>query len=184
MDLLIIAFLAIVTGIILTAMGLSFLNQSLKPLDYIGDQGWGLDSADYYQNPLYRFKSKYFHYRPAGWVVLSEEQWENIEENVGATINKAMGVGEKIGYRKAITEIQNKVDEERRNATPASPYAVLDVESATPKVQVMDKYQTLMIKYSPKNFADLDEAFVELAKIRQEQFTKAWKKLSHGTGKI
>ena len=94
MDLLIIAGLSIVMGIILTAMGLSFLSQSLRSLEFSEKWG-GQTSENYYQNPLHRLNSKYWHYRPKGSVIVSKKQWEEIEKNIGIEINLAKDKGKK-----------------------------------------------------------------------------------------
>lgn len=174
MDLLVLAALSISIGIILLAMGLSFLSQSLDVMDYNNNNYWSApNSADYYQNPLYGINSKYFHYRPKGWVIVSKKQWKDIEKNIGIKIASA----ENVGYKQALSEIQAMIEEESDKAFPTSPYAVLDAEAVTPKAQIRDKYLALMDKYDPAKFGSLDKAFVQLAEIRQKQVIEAWQKI-------
>lgn len=179
MDLLFIASLSIVMGIVLVAMGLSYIEQSLKPLEYNGDYFSTGGSEDYYQNPLYRLKSKYFYYRPAGWVILSKGKWKEIEKNIGIKIAKAEVNGENTGYKKAITDIKDRAVTEQYKMRAASPYALLGVSANTPKDKIKAKYLILMDKYKPEKFEELDEAFVELAKIRQTEIKIAWHKIDH-----
>lgn len=179
MDLLLIAGLSIVMGIILVAMGLSFLSQSLK-FDAYTDK-WGTNTTDnYYQNPFFKLNSKYWHYRPKGSVVISKKKWGEIERNIGIEITLAEEKARKLGRAAAIIEIQDMVREEQARIVPASPYAVLDVEAGDALLAIEEHYHKLIAMYDPTNFKGLDEAFIELAEIRIEQFNKAWKSISFG----
>jgi len=178
-ELLTITILAIIMGIILIGIGLSFISQSLNPLEF--NESWqGHSSKDYYKNPLYTLNSKYWHYRPMGSVVVSKQQWEEIEKNVGIKINQSEEKGKDIGYNKAIVEIQNLVEQEEAKTFPNSPYAILNIESTATVEEVNKKYKHLLKVYDSRNFVDLDKAFIQLAEIRTAQIKKAWKKISFG----
>lgn len=179
-DLLFLTGISIFFGIILVAMGLSFLSQSLNSLDYTNT--WqGSTATEYYNNPLFRLNSKWFHYRPKGSVILSKKQWDEIERSIGAKINEAKEEGKALGHNAAIIEIQDRVKEEQASIVPNTPYKILAVTPDTPLNDVEDRYKALKVMYDPKNFVDLDKAFVELAEIRTDQIVKAWRKIKLGT---
>lgn len=182
MDLIMIAFLSIVVGIILVSVGLSFISASMESLDFTDSYGT-TTPYDYYRNPLHYLDSKYFHYRPKGSVIVSKAQWAEIEKNIGVQIIKAKDAGQKIGYKRAIVEIQDKVKEEKTKTFPSSPYAVLDVTSTTPMAEVEEKYKHLLQIYNPNVFVTLDKAFIELAEIRTAQIVRAWDQISLGVVK-
>ena len=180
MDLLIIAALSIVLGLILTAMGLSFLSQNLKSLEYNSQHWSDRNAKDYYQNPFFRLNSKYWHYRPKGAVVLTKHQWADIEKNIGIKITEAKKHGLKLGRKAFYVEMQDMIKEKRAAITPSSPYLVLGVESTTPMEEIEAKYKAMLQLYNPNNFVDLDKAFIQLAEIRTEQLRKAWKQVNYG----
>jgi len=186
MDLLILAASAIVLGIILTAMGLSFISESLNALEYNNRYTeWGvLHTSDYYNNPLCRINSKWFYYRPKGWVLVSKGRWADIEKNIGIKINESIQVGRKIGYRDAVEDIQDMVGEEQARIAPSSPYMVLNVEATTPLEEIEVQYLKLLKLYDPASskFEGLDSTFEELATIRCQQILKAWKQINLGVG--
>lgn len=182
MDLLVIAALSIVLGLILTAMGLSFLSQNLESLKY-NNAHWGDPNArDYYQNPFFRLNSKYWHYRPKGAVVLTKHKWAEIEKNIGIKLTQAKNEGKKVGYKACLVEFTDKIKEEKARVTPSSPYAVLGVNSTDPQESIKERYHFLIKIYDPKNFVDLDEAFIKLAQIRCKQIKKAWQQINYGVG--
>lgn len=178
MDLLFIVGLSVCMGIILIAMGLSFIDFGLGSLGF--SDTFGNRTADYYQNPLHRLNSKYFHYRPKGTVTVSKKQWAVIEENMGIKLAEAKNNGKILGYKRALVEIQDKVKEEKTKTFPSSPYAVLDIESKTPMADIEKKKEYLLQIYDPKNFISLDKAFTELAEIRSAQITRAWNQINLG----
>jgi hypothetical protein len=179
MDLLMLAGLSIVMGVILVAMGLSFLSQNLKSLEYGED--WGnYNTGQYYKNPLFRLNSKYWHYRPKGSVIVSEKQWKDIERNIGIKITLAETKAKILGRSTAIIEIKDLVKEEQAKLVPTSPYAVLGMEAASSMAEIEDKYLALLDTYNPKNFVDLDPTFVKLAELRVVQIKKAWNSINLG----
>jgi len=178
MDLLFIMGLSVIMGVILVAMGLSFIDFGLDSLGH--SDTYGNRTADYYQNPLHRLDSKYFHYRPKGSVIVSKKQWATIEENMGIKLDEAKNNGKILGYKQALVEIQDKVKEEKTKTFPSSPYAVLDIESKAPMAEIEKKYKYLLQIYDPKNFITLDKAFTELAEIRRAQITRAWNQVNLG----
>jgi len=180
MDLLVMAALSVTMGIILISFGLSFIDFGLGSLDI--PYSYKTGTNDYYQNPLCRLNSKYFHYRPKGAVVVSKKQWSEIERGMGFKLNEAKRAGKSIGYRAALVEIQDKVKEEKAKTSPSSPYLVLGVESAAPLAEIEKRYKHLLEIYSPKGFVSLDKAFVELAEIRTAQIVRAWNQINLGVG--
>lgn len=180
MDLLIMAGLSLVSGIVLLCMGLSFISQNLNAADY----GAGyLDTSNYYKNPLYTLNSKYWHYRPRGSVVVSKQEWEKIEKNIGIKISEAKTAGSILGYKGALIDIRDKVAEEKAKTSPSSPYLVLGVDPTTPLDEIEKRYNKLMDLYALKNFVDLDMTFTELATIRNTQILRAWNKIKFGIGR-
>ena len=176
MDLLVIAALSIVINIIIVTMGLSFLSQNLKSLEF--NMNYGHQSAGtYYENPLYKLNSKYWHYRPKGSVIVSKKQWADIEKNIGIEITTAKNLGKKLGYKMAMVDVLDKIKEEQAKVTPTSPYAVLNIDSSTPLDDIGLRYQHLMRIYDPRNFVDLDKTFIELAEIRCAHIKKAWSQI-------
>ncbi len=186
MDLLFLTGISIFFGIILISMGLAFLDQSLSSLNYNNDYGaWnGLSSADYYNNPLAKINSKWFHYRPKGSVILSKKQWADIEANIEIKIKKAKEAGKILGRKAVIIEIQDRVKEEQTKIVPSNPYEILGVKAKTSalpsKLEMENNYKHLRTVYNPENFTHLDKSFVELAEIRIEQITEAWRKVKMG----
>jgi hypothetical protein len=179
MDLLFIAGLSLVIGIVLLCMGLSFIGAGLGSLDFTDSYG-SMTPNDYYQNPLHTLNSKYFHYRPKGSVIVSKKQWSEIERNMGIRLLEAKTAGKTIGYKQAIVEIQDKVTEEKAKTFPSSPYAVLDLEASAPLAALEERYKYLLSVYDPRNFSTLDKAFVELAEIRTQQVKRAWAQINLG----
>jgi len=180
MELLVIAALSIFMGIILIMMGMSYLGQSLESLKFNGSTNQS--PYNYYENPLNRINSKYFHYRPKGTVIVSRGQWEEIEKNIGLRISDAIGRGKKIGRRETIAEIQDVVDKEREEIVPSSPYLLLGVKSTDSIDSIKKRWQHLMLAYAADNFEHLDPAFSELARIRRKELTRAWNKIQCGVG--
>jgi len=178
MDLLFIACTALLMGVVLVALGLSFIDFGLSSVDFNGD--YGQTSGKYYQNPLHRLGSKYFHYRPKGSVILSEKQWANIERNMGIKLNEAKTVGKSIGYKIAIVEVQDKIREEKAKTAPSSPYLVLGVKPTTSLAKIEERYKHLLQIYNPKFFNHLDKSFVELSEIRTAQIVRAWNQINLG----
>ncbi len=184
MDLITLVVLFIVPVLLIVTMALALISEALDPLKYSNHYAqWGAKSTgDYYKNPLCKINSKYFYYRPKGWVIVSKNQWEDIEKNIGIKINEAKQVGKETGHKTAIAEIQAMVREERAKITPSSPYELLGVEPTTPMDEIEEKYKYLLQIYSPSIFVGLDEAFTELANIRTEQIKKAWRQVNCGVG--
>ena len=180
MDLIIIAAIGLCMGLVFLAMGLSFIDFGLGSLN-IADS-YNTTVHDYYQNPLHRLNSKYFHYRPKGSVVVSKKQWNEIERNIGIKIAESQKAGKMLGYKEAIVDIRLKVKEEKEKITPSSPYATLDVESSTPTKEIEKKYEHFLAIYNPRNFNHLDKAFAQLAELRIEQIKRAWSKINTGIG--
>jgi hypothetical protein len=179
MDLIFIAGLSLVLGIILLCIGLSFVGAGLKSLDFTDSYG-ATTSNSYYLNPLHTLNSKYFHYRPKGSVIVSKKQWADIERNMGIKLLEAKTAGKSIGYKQAIVEIQDKVTEEKAKTFPSSPYAVLDLEASAPLAALEERYNYLLKIYDPRAFVDLDKAFIELAEIRTQQVKRAWSQINLG----
>ncbi len=188
MELLFFAGVAIVTGIIFVGMGLSFLNQSLDFEKYNTDSkysyglGFNSNSKDYYNNPLYRLKSKWFYYRPVGAVVLTKDKWKKIEDGINVKIAEAMDEGKVKGRKALMDEIKAKVEEEREKAVPSSPYALLGVKATDPISEIKVRYKQLSAFYDPKKFKHLDSDFRSLALIRTNQLNEAWRKIRNGVG--
>jgi len=182
MDLLFIAGLSLVTGVILVCMGLSFISESIKGIDYGYSYGAGVygTGVGYNENPLQRLNSKYFHYRPKGSVIVSKKQWAEIERNMGVKLVEMKTAGEMVGFKRAIVEIQDKVKEEKAKTFPSSPYAILDLEASAPLEALEERYKYLLKIYDPKAFVTLDKAFVELAEIRTQQVKRAWSQINLG----
>lgn len=181
MDLIVIAAVGICMGVILVAMGLSFIDFGLGSLDIV-DSYDNNAARKYYQNPLHTFNSKYFHYQPKGSVIVTKKQWSEIEKNIGVQIHKSQKAGWVIGYKEAIVDIRLKVREEKERVSPSSPYATLDVESTAPIKKIEKKYKHLLHVYKSVNFAHLDKAFVSLAELRTEQIEKAWRAVNTDIG--
>lgn len=180
MELLLIVAFSLPMIIILVVMGVSYIEQGLKPLKFNGSTSQ--THYDYYQNPLYKINSKYFHYRPKGSVIVSKNQWKKIEKNIGLRIADAIIRGKKLGRKETIAEIQDVVDKEKSEITPSSPYLLLGVKSTEPLVKIEKRWQELMDRYDLVNFKHLDPAFLELARIRRQEFVKAWNKIRCGVG--
>jgi peptide deformylase len=162
-----------------TAVGLSFLSQSLKSLEYNNQYG-NNTARDYYRNPLFRLNSKYWHYRPKGAVVITKHQWQEIEKNIGIKIDEAKRKGVKLGRKSLYIDIQDAVKEKQAVLRPTSPYAILNVKANAPMAEIEARYKWMMEAYNPNNFVDLDKAFIQLAEIRCEQIEKAWKQINYG----
>jgi len=178
-DLFVLAGFSITMGLILTVMGLSFLSQNLKSLEFT-DQ-WGANTTNqYYKNPFYTLNSKYWHYRPKGAVVVTKKQWEDIEKNIGIKVTEAKKRGLKLGRKSLMIDIEDAIKEKQATTFPTSPYAVLQVESSAPMDEIRQRYEFLKGIYDPRNFVELDKTFIELADIRCKQLDKAWKSINYG----
>jgi hypothetical protein len=180
MDLIVIAAVGMCIGVLLVAMGLSFIDFGLGSLG-IADS-YTTTAREYYQNPLHTFNSKYFHYQPKGSVIVTKKQWADIEKNIGIQIHKSQKAGWIIGYKEAIVDVRLKVREEKDKVSPSSPYATLGVESTAPIKEIEDRYKHLLHVYKSVNFSHLDRAFVSLAELRTEQLEKAWRTVNTGIG--
>ncbi|KPK10631.1 MAG: hypothetical protein AMJ56_07625 [Anaerolineae bacterium SG8_19] len=180
-DVFVIGIFAIIIGLILVAIGASFVSQGMDSLRY--NENWGkYRSFSYYNNPLCKMNSKYFYFRPKGWVILSKKQWEDIEKSIGANIQKAKDNGKILGKALMLKQIQDQVSAEKERVFPSSPYKILGMDSTASLTEIQQKYNALMAMYDPKNFVDLDRAFIELAEVRQDQIRKAWNKIQAGIG--
>ena len=114
MDILVVAGLSIIAGIIFVAMGLSFLSQSLQFENFNSKHNvWGLTAIEYYDNPLCRLKSKYFYYRPKGAVVVSKDRWKKIEKGVNVCLAQALEEGIVKGRRGLAEEMREKIRDKR-----------------------------------------------------------------------
>ena len=178
MDILVLGGMAMIIGIVFLAMGLSYISQSLAPMDY--NSQYGKTGADYYANPLNRFNSKWFHYRPKGSVIISKEKWAQIERDMGVKLNGALETGKKLGKKEMLIEIEDKIDERRAKLKPSSPYALFNIKATASIEELRARYEQMRDTYNPDNFAMLDDAFIELAKIRSAEIEKAWKQISYG----
>jgi hypothetical protein len=182
MDLLIIAMLSLVMGVVLLCMGLSFLDQSLQPFKYTNDAWQGNKTAnDYYSNPLWGHDSKWFHYRPKGSVIVSKKQWGKIEKDIGLKIIEEYKLGVKKGRAGLLVEIVDELKEQKAT-TRLSPYVTLGTDPATPLVEIEEKYKLLLEMYDPSSFRDLHKSFTELAEIRIAEIKRAWQLVNTGIG--
>jgi len=78
-----ISFVIILCAI-LYAVWLSCIDRSLNSLSFNDSEE---RSRSYYEgNPLWRNGSKWFHYRPTGWVIMSPDKWNKILAGVNAII--------------------------------------------------------------------------------------------------
>ena len=175
---LITTILAMGTVVLSVSVGLSFIAQSLDSLKYNGTTS--KNYHDYYQNPLHKINSKYFHYRPKGTVIVSKKKWEEIEKNIGLRIFDATRKGKIIGRREALKEIRDVVESSKEKAAPNSPYLLIGVKPTDPLESIEKRWDYLMMRYDPSNFVDLDPAFVDLARIRRKQLTRAWNSIRVG----
>jgi hypothetical protein len=182
MDLLLMTGLSISMGIILLAMGLSLVSQSLDVESYTDNYWHTTSEGAYYKNPLWHYESKYFHYRPKGTIILNKAKWARIEKNIGAKLLESLDAGKRAGRKETILEIQDRVDMRRDEIVPASPYLMLGVTAATPLDDIEKKYNESMKAHNPVYFKHLDVEFTKLAEIRRDQLTKAWKKIKYGLG--
>ena len=179
MDLLLVVVLSMVTGLVLVCAGLSFIDKSLDSLNF--NSNWrGHNTEAYYNNPLARLNSKYWHYKPAGSVVVSKKQWEEIERNISVKIDEAKRKGHALGKRATIIQIEDLIKENQAKVFPTSPYKILNVDASTSVEDINSSYMALLKLYDPKNFVDLDPAFRELAEIRIGQIEDAWRQVSRG----
>jgi len=181
MDLLTIVFISVIIGVILVCMGMSLISQSLEPTGYTNQYGHHT-SMEYYNNPLWRYQSKYFHYRPEGTIILSRAKWKQIEKNVGLKLLESLDAGKKIGRAEMVEEIQDSIDERRAEITITNPYMLIGVTAKATPDEIELAYQELMQRYHNDHFEGLDDAFMELARIKRDQITKAYKKLTYGLG--
>lgn len=181
-DLIVFALGAITMGVIILTLGLALISKSLEPMEYNSRYDFGHSTEDYYNNPLYKLQSKWFYYRPKGSIIVSKAQWDQIEKSIALKIEDAKRMGKILGRKSMLVEIQDEVQERKAKIFPTSPYAVLGVDSTTDKADIRLKYQHMLKIYDPKNFVDLDKAFIELAEIRQKQFNQAWRKITVGVG--
>lgn len=177
--LLLIGSLAMLMGLIMLSLGLSLVSQGLNPFNF-NEAFRGYNATEYYKNPLYHLNSKYWHYRPRGSVIVSKKQWEDIEKSIAIKIDEGRDAGKKIGYKRALVEIQDLVKEEEAKVNPSSPYEVLNVKSTASIEEIKERYTHLLKIYDTRNFVDLDKAFIQLAAIRIDQIKKAWKQITYG----
>ena len=176
----ILFMITIFGGLILIAIGVSFLSQCIDPVDY--NNMYDKDILD--QNPLVKLGSKYFHWRPKGAVVLTKSKWAEIENNIAAEIEETKRLARISGYNEAVKVFRAKISEKKEKASfPTNPYKILCVNSNDSDNIIALSYEKMMLLYSPDRFKDLDESFVELAKLRQDQIRKAYNKLQAGVGK-
>ena len=176
MDIFLLAAIAITGSLIMVCMGLSFLSQSLNALDY-SDTPYELNELK--QNPLIRFKSKYFHYRPKNSVLLTKDKWAKVEKSIAGQIATAEKTGEFKGYEQAIKDVKEKVDEEKSNF-PTNPYKILEVNADMDEPTVKRALKLKLDLYALDKFTEFDKAFQELAEIRREQFRKAYDEITSG----
>jgi hypothetical protein len=165
--------------LILVVIGLSLTSASLNYYDE-GEDYYGHNNKNYYRNPLFKYNSKYFFYRPKGSVILTKNKWAEIEKNIGVKLGEAKEYGRKAGYRQAIRDIQDSLAEKKGNP---SPYKVFSADSNTPLSEIERRYITFRGMYKPDNFKHLDPSFVELAEIRCRELDNAWRKISYGIGR-
>ena len=159
-------------------MWFGLLSQSYRAIDYLGDS---LNIDSYNKNPLIKLGSKYFHWRPKGAVVLSKSKWEEIEKGIGVKISEAREKGIELGRSAMVEEIQNQLNQ-RKDQTefPTNPYIVLGISSNADDASVEKAYVMAKALYDPKLFQRWDSAFIQLAKIRQDQIEKAYTKIMAG----
>lgn len=156
--------------VIILVMGISYIAQSLE-MSYYTDTD---RSSNYYKNPLNLHNSKYFHYRPKGTVILSQSEWRIIEKNIGVEISKAKTVGKRLGYKDALQDFQQVIDGKREKSA-FNPLKFAGITDSTPQDEATRKLEYLAKMFDPKNFVDLDRAFVELAELRSKQIKRVLK---------
>lgn len=159
--------------VFLVVIGLSLTSASLNYEE--GEDYYGYGQQNYYSNPLFKYNSKYFHYRPKGSVILTKSKWAEIEKNIGIEIGQAREYGRKAGYRQALGDLKDSVALQKKFPTP---YAVLHASSGMSSAEIGQKYKDLKKIYDPNNFKHLDSAFMELAEIRCHELDNAWKKVT------
>jgi hypothetical protein len=133
-----------------------------------------------YDNPLKRWNSKYFHYRPAGAVVLTRNKWLKIEEGIRNHVYDVRTAAVKEGRRQLMQEIRAKLTERRSSFESTNPYDVLGVDATASLDEMKEKWYKMRGLYNPHNFVDLDPSFVELATIRVQQIDGAWRLVKRG----
>lgn len=173
-----IILICIFGGLVLLVMGLSFLSQSLRSIDYLGNS---LNIESYNKNPLIKLGSKYFHWRPKGAVVLSKSKWAEIEKGINAKIAEAKLAGIELGRSQMMQDIHASLNQ-RKDETkfPTNPYIILGISSNADDALIDKAYNEAKALYDSTQFQRWDSTFVQLAKIRQEQIDKAYDKIVAG----
>jgi hypothetical protein len=179
MELMWILAIIIFGGVVIVCMGLSYLSQSLSSLDY----NTGFEEERFYQNPMVKLGSKYFHWRPKGAVVITKSKWATIKENIAREVESAKQDGVLIGHAKALKEVESRLQEKReKTGFPSNPYKILNVSSTDSDDVIEEAYKNLIDLYSDKRFEAYDSSFKELAEIRRDQIRKAFNKIAAGVG--
>lgn len=160
----------ILTVLVLTCMGLSYLSAGLNGLAYNDEN----KQHRYYANPLLNCQSKYFHYKPAGAVILTRKKWQQIETNMAYAIRDAEEAARKKGYSEALAAVEARVKLKQAEHSPSDPYKVFGLAHGATLVEVEKVYHALNELYKPKEFAKYGDEFVKLAALKRKRIQKAY----------